>query len=144
MYFEEIKLNDTVETSAVTIRREDMLAFAEKYDPLPLHTDEEYAKTTRFGKMLAPGVMAFMSVWAKYAEHGFAGKQLIAGKSTHIEWFHPVFAGDVLRGRAAVTGLTPRNPYNGIVEVTIDVYNQKDELVLKDVTEAVVARKPAR
>ena len=31
-----------------------------------------------------------------------------------------------------------RNEKNGIVEVSFDVYNQNNELVLKDVTEAIV------
>ncbi|MBQ3065582.1 MAG: dehydratase, partial [Clostridia bacterium] len=43
-----------------------MIAFAQEYDPIPLHTDEEYAKASPFGGLIAPGVMSFMSVWAKY------------------------------------------------------------------------------
>jgi acyl dehydratase len=52
-----------------------------------------------------------------------------------------VYAGDTLSGKAVITKLTPRNEKNGLVEVTIDAYNQHGELVLKDVTEAVVKRK---
>jgi hypothetical protein len=37
-----------------------------------------------------------------------------------------------------ITNLTLRNPRNGIVELTIEAYNQDDVLVLTDVTEAVV------
>ncbi len=143
MYFEDIRPGTVVETEGVRIEKADMLAFAEKYDPLPLHTDEAYAKNTRFGALLAPGVMAFMSVWAQYARNDLAGEQLVAGKSTRIEWLLPVYAGDVLRGRVEVTALTPRNPYNGVVEITIDVFNQRDERVMRDVTEAVVARRKA-
>ncbi|MEA4966298.1 MAG: MaoC family dehydratase N-terminal domain-containing protein [Oscillospiraceae bacterium] len=144
MYFEEIPLNASADTKKVRISKSDMQNFAKQYDPLPLHTDENYARQTRFGTIIAPGVMAFMSVWAKYIEDiDFCGSQLIAGKSTHIEWFLPVFENDVLYGRATVTAITPRNEYNGIVEITIDVYNQNGALVLRDVTEAVVERKPA-
>ena len=82
--------------------------------------------------------MSFMAVWAKYLEVEFFGEQLLAGKSTKIEWEKPVFAGDVLTGKATVTKLTPRNEKNGMVEVTINAYNQNGELVLKGVTEAVV------
>ncbi len=48
------------------------------------------------------------------------------------------FTGDVLTAKATITKLTPRNEKNGIVEVTIDAFNQKGELVLTDVTEAIV------
>ena len=82
--------------------------------------------------------MSFMSVWNKYLEVDFFGKELLAGKSTKIEWIKPVFADDVLTGKATVTNLIKRNEKNGLVEITIEAYNQKGELVLTDVTEAIV------
>lgn len=138
MYFDDIKLGMTAEIPSAVIEKEKMIDFARTYDNIPLHTDEEYAKTTPFGKLIAPGVMSFMSVWAKYLEVDFFGEELLAGKSTKIEWMKPVFAEDVLRGRATVTNLVKRNPRNGIVEISIDAYNQNGELVLHDVTEAIV------
>ena len=54
----------------------------------------------------------------------------------------PVFAGDVLRGTARVTGLSFRNDHNGVLTVAIDVFNQKDEKVLTSVIESIVKRRP--
>ena len=138
MYFDDLKIGMAVEIPPALIEKEKMLAFARDYDNIPLHTDEEYAKSTIFGGLIAPGVMSFMSVWAKYLQVDFFGKELLAGKSTKIEWLAPVFPDDVLTGKATVTNLTKRNKKNGIVEITINAYNQKDELVLTDVTEAIV------
>ena len=142
MYFDELKIGMSVDLSPALIEKEKMLAFARDYDNIPLHTDEEYAKTTPFGKLIAPGVMSFMSVWAKYLEVDFFGEELLAGKSTKIEWLKPVFAEDMLTGKATVTNLVKRNVKNGLVEISIDVFNQKGELVLKDVTEAIVKCRP--
>lgn len=138
MYFEDIKLGTRVEIPPVTIEKERILEFAKLYDPIPLHMDEEYAKTTRFGGLIAPGVMSFMSVWAKYIENDFIADELIAGKSTKIEWFKPVYAGDILKGILTVSDAEKRNQYNGIVTLSIDIYNQKGELVMNDITESVV------
>ena len=138
MYFNELKVGMAVETAPAIIEKQKMIDFALDYDNIPLHTDEEYAKNTPFGKLIAPGVMSFMSVWAKYLEVDFFGEELLAGKSTKIEWQKPVFAGDVLTGKATITKLTQRNSRNGIAEVTIDAYNQNGELVLTSVTEAIV------
>ena len=138
MYFEDIKLGMSVKTAPAKIEKEKMMAFAFDYDNIPLHTDEEYAKTTPFGGVIAPGVMSFMSVWVKYLEVDFFGKELLAGKSTKIEWLHPVYADDVLTGTVTVTNLVERSPKNGIVEITMDVYNQNGALVLKNITEAIV------
>lgn len=138
MYFDDIKVGMTVEIPPALIEKQKMLDFARLYDNIPLHTDEEYAKNTPFGGLIAPGVMSFMSVWAKYLEVDLFGEELLAGKSTKIEWIKPVYAQDVLTGKAEVTQLTKRNARNGLVEITIAAYNQKGELVLTDVTEAIV------
>lgn len=138
MYFDDIKIGMAVDISPTVIEKEKMMDFARTYDNIPLHTDEEYAKTTPFGRLIAPGVMSFMSVWAKYLEVDFFGNELIAGRSTKIEWLKPVFADDVLEGRAVITDAVKRNAKNGLVEVSIEAYNQKGELVLRDVTEVIV------
>jgi acyl dehydratase len=83
-----------------------------------------------------------MAVWANYLKIDFFADELIAGKSTKMEWFKPVFAGDVLTGKATITNVVERNARNGMVELTIDIYNQHGDLVISDVTESVVKRKP--
>lgn len=142
MFFDDLVLGTTAEIEPVTIDREKMMTFAHEYDNIPLHTDDTYAQSTPFGQIIAPGVMSFMSVWAKYLEIDFIGEELLAGKSTKIEWIKPVFAGDVLTGKATITKLVKRNSRNGLAEITIDVYNQNGNLVLKDVTESIVKCKP--
>ena len=138
MYFDDLKLGDTIEISAAVIEKDEMVDFAKKYDNIPLHTDEDYARTTRFGGLIAPGVMSFLAVWAKYLEADVFADELIAGKSTKIEWFKPVFADDVLTGKGTITKLTNRSERNGIAELTIKAYNQHGELVLTGTTEAIV------
>ena len=142
MFFEDLRLGMTVETEPITITKDKMLRFAKEFDHIPLHTDEEYAKNTIFGALIAPGVMSFMAVWDRYLDKTFFGDELVAGKSTKIEWHKPVFADDVLTGRGVITRKEQRNPRNGLVEITIEAYNQDGVLVLTDVTEAIVKCKP--
>ena len=142
MYFDDLKVGMAVDIAPAYIEKEKMMAFARDYDNIPLHTDEEYAKNSPFGRLIAPGVMSFMSVWAKYLEVDFFGEELLAGKSTKIEWIKPVFAEDILTGRAVISNLVKRSARNGLVEVSIEAFNQKGELVLKDVTEAIVKCRP--
>lgn len=144
MYFEDFVLGFKIKIEPATIHKNDMLDFAKKYDSIPLHTNEDYAKSTIFAQLIAPGVMSFMSVWAKYLENDLAGDELLAGKSTKIEWFKPVFAEDVLTSTCTVSKLTKRNEKNGIVELTFEVFNQNGELVLTDVTEMIVKCKPVK
>ena len=142
MYFDDVKIGMTVDIPSAVIVKEKMMDFARLYDNIPLHTDEEYAKKSPFGGLIAPGMMSFMSVWAKYLEVDLFGDDLLAGKSSKVEWLKPVYADDILTAKAEVTNKTPRSEKNGIVELTIHAYNQHGELVLTNVTEAIVKCKP--
>lgn len=142
MYLEDIQISSEKTIDNIVIEKDEMLDFAKKYNPVKIHTDEDFAKGTRFGGLIAAGMMSFLSVWAQYVPMDFAGDDLVAGKSTAVEWLRPVYAGDVLRGVATVTGLSFRNEHNGLMTVTIDVYNQYDAKVLTSVVESVVKRRP--
>ena len=138
MVFNDLKIGMTVDIPPAVIEKEKMMDFARLYDNIPLHTDEEYAKKSPFKALIAPGVMSFMSVWVKYLEVDFFGDDLLAGKSTKIEWLKPVYANDILKAKAVITNLNQRNEKNGVVELTIHAYNQHGDLVLTNVTEAIV------
>lgn len=138
MYFDDFKIGDKIEIPPAVIDKNEMIDFARKYDNIPLHVDEEYAKSTIFGGLIAPGLMSFAAVWAKYLEVDMFGEELIAGKSSKIEWFKPVYPENTLSATATVTNLTKRNERNGTVEISIEAYNQNGVLVLSNVTEAIV------
>ena len=138
MYLDEINLNMKIDIPPVVIDKEQMLDFSNKYNPIPIHCDELYAKQTKFGRVIASGYMSFLAVWAEFMKNDIFGEQLIAGKSSKIEWFRPVFADDVLTGTVTVTNITRRNDYNGIAEITIEILNQENELVLTNITESIV------
>lgn len=140
MYFEEFEVGQVYHLNPVEITKEEMISFAEKYDPLPLHLDEEYAKTTRFGRLVAPGIMSFMKVWAEFVKTGVWGERVVAGRSTKVEWLAPVYAGDLLTGRAHVTELKQGKSRTGTVITTLDIYNQEGIHVIRDVTETVVRK----
>ena len=142
MYFEELTVGMTVDIPPVVIEREKMIEFARTYDNIPLHTDEEYARKTRFGGLIAPGVMTFMSVWAEYLKVDLYGRELVAGKSTHIEWLAPVYPGDRLTSRATVSALERRGTKTGLVTLTVEVWNAEGREVLRNVTESVVRCRP--
>ena len=55
MYFDELELGMERDIAPVTMDKDKMIAFAREYDDIPLHTDEEYAKSTPFGQIIAPG-----------------------------------------------------------------------------------------
>lgn len=144
LYFEDFQVGQTFDVAPVDITREYIAIFAQHFDPQPLHLDEEFAKSTRFGGLVAPGVMDFMLLWAAFVKQKVWGDSFIAGKSTSMEWLAPVFADESLHTRAVVSKVTSNNRYNGFVEFSMDGYNQDDKLVMQSVTEVVLAKNPTK
>ncbi len=138
MYLEDFVIGTEIAIPPVVASREEMMDFAEKYDPFLVHTDEEYAKNTRFGGLIAPGLFSFLLVWKPFVDLNVFGDEFIAGKSTKVEWHRPVFPEDVLTGMVRIVDVTRRNPYNGVVTLEMEVRNQNGEVVLTDRTETVV------
>ncbi|MGA8941841.1 MAG: MaoC family dehydratase N-terminal domain-containing protein [Thermoactinomyces sp.] len=64
-------------------------------DPNPLYRDEEYAKNTRYGKIIAPPTFSRTFDYGQIP--GFSVKRdgLIHGEQ-HFEYFRPIYAGEVL------------------------------------------------
>ena len=144
MVFQELQTGMSVSLKPVTMDEQEMLGFAKKYDNVPLHTDPDYAKATHFGRLLAPGMLSFLAVWAEYLKQDFFGEDLLAGVSQRVGWSAPVFAGDTLTGTAELTKLTERSAKNGLAELTIRVSNQDGREVLTGVTECIVKKRPYR
>ena len=142
MYFDDLYPGMTLTTAPAVIDKDKMLAFAREYDNNPLHIDEEYAKTTVFGGIIASGLMSFMAVWPKFLEITPFGSELIAGKSAKIEWLKPVFAGDVLTGNCTISRLERRNERNGLAEMVMDIYNQNGVRVMTSLSEFIIKCRP--
>ncbi|MDR2587312.1 MAG: MaoC family dehydratase N-terminal domain-containing protein [Coriobacteriales bacterium] len=143
MYFEEFVVGQRFEIPPFSITKEQILGFARDYDPLPIHIDEDYAKTTRFGGLIASGVMTFMLAWTSFIKNGDPfGAELVAGASNHMEWQKPSYAGDRLHGTVSVRQLKRRNPYNGLVEFEVVIYKD-DEQVASGGGEVVVKARGA-
>ena len=138
MYFEELKVGINTQIPPATITKSNMLKFAKIYDNILIHTNEEYAKNSYFKGLIAPGVMSFMSVWAKFLEVSFFKESFLAGTALQIEWKKPVYAGDILSGTATIVNLKQRNEKNGLVYLEIKAYNQNKELVLIGEAELVI------
>ena len=143
MYYEDIRVGDKLTLAPLTVQKDEMVNFANRFNPVPIHTDEEYAKTTKAGALTSSGLYTFALMWAQYVVQDFGGEQTLAGLSMRLDFKAPVFAGDTLTGTAEVISKTERNPYNGIFTVRIDIYNAPGALVLTSETDTVVKRRPA-
>ena len=156
-YFEDITVGETIELGSHTFRADDIIRFAEKYDPQPFHLSEEGAAKTHFGRLCASGwhtaaifMKLLVATTKRLVREAEAEGRTPAriGPSPgfdQLKWIKPVFAGDTLTYRRVVTGKTESRsrPEWGIVHSDMEARNQDGVVVFSFKANVFVERKPA-
>jgi acyl dehydratase len=133
-YFEDVEVGKVNAYGRYEVTREEVIEFASKYDPQPIHLDDEAAAQTYFGRLSASGWHTASMVMRMMVDNFHAIKQAGLGSPgvDKLQWIKPVFPGDVLRCEA--TTLSKRRsksrPEMGLLDGRVEAYNQDDELVL--------------
>ena len=97
LYFEDLTPGREFDLGSVTIDRDEMIAFAQRFDPQPFHVDEQAGKESIFGQLAASGWYT-SSLWMRaYVDHVLArAASLGSPGGDELVWPAPVFAGDEL------------------------------------------------
>lgn len=130
-YFDDFEIGDCWESPARTITEADLVIFAGfSGDFNPIHTDEEWAKTTQFGGRIfhGPGVLAI----ATGLESRLGLKEGTAIAFLGMTWKlkGAVRIGDTIRVRETIAEKRPSasKPDRGVVTFDVQVLNQRDEI----------------
>lgn len=132
-YFEDFEIGEQSEFGEYEVEKDEILEFAEQYDPQPFHVDEETAAQSHFGGLIASGwhsaAMAMRLLVDEYfSDHGSLGSPGV----DELEWRRPVRPGDTLSLRVDVVDKRrlDSSESRGLVTLDIGMYNQNDESVL--------------
>lgn len=145
-YFEDMEVGAKASFGSYSVTREEVLAFAEKYDPQPFHLSDEAAAKTHFGRMSASGwhscAMAMAMLVAFMKEHPQAS--LGAAGIDELRWLKPVYPGDTLRCETELLEkkASEKRPEMGSVRSRMTVFNQHDVPVLSFISRGLIARRP--
>lgn len=130
-YYEDIEIGDTEEYGGREVTEEEMVKFAEKYDPQPFHVDEEAARDSFFGGLVASGWFTAAVVMRMTVDHRLGDWASMGALGVgDLRWRAPVYPGDTLSVRTEVTEKKPRDEETGIVRYDKEVLNQDDEVVM--------------
>ena len=145
-YFEDFKPGDVIELGSRTISKESILAFAREFDPQPFHTDEEAAKRSIYGGLLASGWHTG-SLLMRILNDGLLKDTASLGSPgvDELRWLKPVRPGDVLSARMTVLESIPSRskPDRGLIRSLMELRNQHDEIVLTVRGLSLLGRRPA-
>jgi len=132
LFFEDLEVGQVFPTPARTVTEADVVNFAGvSGDFNPVHTDEEYARGTLFGRRVAHGLLILAMLTGLRLRTGVFEGTLIAWlEIRNYRFLKPVFPGDTIRGETEIGEKRETSrPDRGVVVQRVRVFNQRGELV---------------
>ena len=146
IYWEDLEVGVEQFYGSAEVTREEVLAFAGRYDPQPFHLSDEEAAKTHFGRIAASGwhscAMVMGVIVAHMKDHPQAG--LGSPGVDELRWLKPVYPGDTIHVRATVIEKTPSRskPEIGSFRTATVVTNQEGVEVLRFTSIVLMRRRP--
>ncbi len=144
-YFEDLKVGSKLQLGKYTFERDEILEFAGKYDPQPFHTDDEAARESVFGGLIASGwhtCAVMMRLLVDGALHD--SSSLGSPGVDEIRWLKPVRVGDTLDVVLVIEGAraSQSKPDRGLLVMRSEGYNQNGEQVVYVRSKLLMGRRP--
>ena len=147
IYFEDLVVGNETLFGSCAVTREEVLAFARKFDPQPFHLSDEEAAKTYFGRLSASGWHTCAMTMGVIARHVVRDEQAGLGSPgiDELRWLKPVYPGDTLTVRGEIVEKTPSRskPDMGSFRTRTTVTNQHDVPVLTFTSIVLIRRRPA-
>jgi 3-hydroxybutyryl-CoA dehydratase len=143
-WFEDFQVGDRFESPSKTLTDAHFLFFAGMTgDAHPIHYDDEHAKTTRFGRRLAHGLLltSLTAVGASTLA-SIIEDSVVAFVEQATRFRAPAFIGDTLKPRHEVVALE-RKRSAGLLTLRVTLTNQRGETVLEGEHRYLIAYRPA-
>ena len=142
-FFEEFSIGEQFTTRARTVTEADIVTFAGlSGDFNPLHTDKEFARNTPFGERIAHGLLG-VSIQSGLSQGlGITEGTTIAFLSLTWNFKAPILIGDTIHVVQAVQEKREtKKPDRGIIVFSVQVINQKGEVVQEGTKTMMIRRK---
>lgn len=132
-YWEDLQVGQTIELGSVTVDRDEVLAFASRYDPQPFHLDDAAAAQSMFGRLAASGWHTCSMAMGLMVRNFLQQSSSLGSPGLEkLQWLKPVYPGDTLSLRQRITESRPMasRPDVGLVRTIWEMFNQHGEQVL--------------
>ena len=143
-YFEDYLPAAVYEYGYLTVTEAEILEFARRFDPQPIHIDPGFATTGPFGGLIASGWHTASMMMRLFACHYLSRVASLASPGIdELRWPAPVRPGDQLRLRTTIVEARPSRSKadRGLVRTRAELINQDDRIVLNLVAMNLLARR---
>lgn len=144
LYFEEFEPGATSTSRGRTVTEADVVGFAGLTgDFMEIHTNEEYARTTKFRTRIAHGALVFSMSMGLGTRMNLLDDTLVAlAAIDKLRFVAPVFIGDTIHLEKRVVERKELGADLGAVTFESRVLNQKGELVVVYLDKLLLKRQP--
>ena len=132
-YFEDLREGEYLPCRPFSLDRSEIIEFGKKYDPLPFHIEEEAARASLFGGLIASSLHT-LSACTRVVVEAQGDVAILSGLGIdEVKLFHPVRPGDVLSVKARWSDLkrSRSKPDRGLAGLKCTVSNQRGETVVE-------------
>jgi acyl dehydratase len=143
-YFEDYSPGAVYEYGYLTVSEAEILEFARRFDPQPMHTDPGYAAAGPFGGVIASGWHTSSLMMRLFADHYLSRVASLASPGIdELRWPAPVRPGDRLRLRTTIleARVSRSKPDRGLVRTRGELLNSGDRTVLSLVAMNLLGRR---
>ena len=142
-YYEDYDIGQKYITKSISIDARSIIEFAEEYDPQPHHLDFEAGMKTAFGGLVASGWQTAALTMKLFVDSDFTPEcGFIGAGFDELSWPTPVRPNDEIY--AVIEVIDSRNsksrPTHGILKVKTYTFNQRNEIVQKQIVNLLVPR----
>jgi len=145
LYWEDFKVGETIEMGSHRFTAEEIIAFGQQFDPQPFHVDQQAARESFYGTLIASGWHT-CSIAMRLMCDSYVNRTRSMGSPgvDNIRWLAPVKAGDTLTyRRIALEARASRSrPDAGLVRNRWEAVNQDGVLVLTMEGWGMLGRRP--
>lgn len=143
-YFEDFSMGALYESRGRTVTEADIVNFAGlSGDFVELHTNEEYARKTPFGKRIAHGALVFSISTGLMTQMNLINDTVLAFYGIDkLRFTGPVFIGDTVRVSKRVVELREKDAERGLITFETQVLKQDGEAVIVYLDKLLVKRRP--
>ena len=134
-FFEDYHVGMVEEFGEIAVTAEDIVAFARRYDPQPMHSNPAAAESGPCGGLIASGWHTASMVMRLFVEHYLSKVAMLPSPGIdELRWVRPVRPGDTLRVRVTVVEArrSRSKPDRGLVRSLVEVLNQNGEIVMSE------------
>jgi len=145
-YFEDYVPGMTRDCGSVSVDQDEIISFAEQFDPQPFHVDPVAAASGPFGGLIASGWHTAGLVMRLIVDNYVSAESSLGSAGLdELRWPHPVRPGNTLRVRVTVveTRLSQSKPDRGILRSLIEAENQDGQTVLRATAINFIRVRPA-